>query len=156
MPQMICYNVTLRLGRNLRKGKVVLSTCFFFRVSKCRRTMHVRGTLSYLNGDMFKCSFPFICILFYLYDFEDQLFGFISDGFSHKLSEKTVITWIPSSLGDVSMKSTKSVNQLFKLFHSDIVYGFLVQTSLLPKIIFYHHLRVNHLFDMVGRVWWNK
>ena len=92
MSQMICYNVTLRLGRNLRKGKVVLSTCFFFRVSKCRRTMHVRGTLSYLNGDMFKCSFPFICILFYLYDFEDQLFGFISDGFSHKLSEKTVIT----------------------------------------------------------------
>ena len=28
--QMIFYNVTLRLGRNLRKGKVVLSTCFFF------------------------------------------------------------------------------------------------------------------------------
>ena len=28
--QMIFYNVTLRLGRNLRKGKVVLSTCFLF------------------------------------------------------------------------------------------------------------------------------
>ena len=28
--QMIFYNVTLRLGRNLRKGKVVLGTCFLF------------------------------------------------------------------------------------------------------------------------------
>ena len=33
-----------------------------------------------------------VLVSFYLYDFEDQLFGFISDGFSHKLSEKTVIT----------------------------------------------------------------
>ena len=28
--QMIFYNVTLRLERNLRKGKVVPSTCFLF------------------------------------------------------------------------------------------------------------------------------
>ena len=33
----------------------------------------------------------FYLYTFYLYDFEDQLFGFISDGFSHKLSEKTVV-----------------------------------------------------------------
>ena len=65
---------------------------FFFRVSKCSRTLHFRRTLNYLKGDMFKGSFRFICILSYLYDFEDQLFGFISDGFSHKISEKTVIT----------------------------------------------------------------
>ena len=151
MPQMICYNVTLRLGRNLRKGKVVLSTCFFFSCFKLPSDEACSG-----HSKLSQWRYVQVLVSFYLYDFEDQLFGFISDGFSHKLSEKTVITWIPSSLGDVSMKSTKSVNQLFKLFHSDIVYGFLVQTSRLPKIIFYHHLRVNHLCDMVGRVWWNK
>ena len=43
------------------------------------------------------CSSARFGLLFYLYDFEDQLLGFISDGFSHKLSEKTVITRIPSS-----------------------------------------------------------
>ena len=32
--QVIFYNVTLRLGRNLRKGKVVLSTCFLLSCSK--------------------------------------------------------------------------------------------------------------------------
>ena len=52
---------------------------------------------------MFKCSFRFICILFYLYDFEDQLLGFISDGFSHRLSEKTVITRIPSLFGEAKI-----------------------------------------------------
>ena len=56
-------------------------------------------------------------------------------------------------ISDVSMKLTQSVNQLFKLFHSDIVYWFLVQASLSPNIIFYLHFRVNHLCDMVGDVW---
>ena len=37
------------------------------------------------------CSSARFVLLFYLYDFEDQLLGFISDGFSHKLSEKTVV-----------------------------------------------------------------
>lgn len=86
--------------------------------------MHVRRTQSYLKGDMFKCSFRFICVLFHFSDFEDQLFGFISDGFSHKLSEKTVVLhasdkWCKHEINPVS----KSIVQTFPQWY-------LVQASL--------------------------
>ena len=49
------------------------------------------------------------------------------------------------------MKSTQSVNQFFKVFHSDTVCWFLVQAqSLSPNIIFYHHFRVKS-FVWYGR-----
>ena len=92
MSQMIFYNVTLRLGRNLRKGKVVLSTCFLF---SCFKVPSDDACSS--NTKLSQGRYVQVLVSFYLYDFEDQLLGFISDGFSHKLSEKTVITRIPGS-----------------------------------------------------------
>lgn len=90
-----CY--TLRLGRNLGKGKVVLRTCFFFHVSKCRWTNSVRRTLSYLSQG----RYVQVLVSFYLYDFEDQLLGFISGGFR---SHMQVISDVSNEINPVIWK----------------------------------------------------
>ena len=61
---MICYNVTLRLGRNLRKGKVVLSTCFFF---SCLKVPSDAACSS--NTKLSQGRYVQVLVSFYLYTF---------------------------------------------------------------------------------------
>ena len=62
--QMICYNVTLRLGRNLRKGKVVLSTCFLF---SCFKVPSDDACSS--NTKLSHWRYVQVLVSFYLYTF---------------------------------------------------------------------------------------
>ena len=62
--QMICYNVTLRLGRNLRKGKVVLSTCFLF---SCFKVPSDDACSS--NTKLSQGRYVQVLVSFYLYTF---------------------------------------------------------------------------------------
>ena len=62
--QMIFYNVTLRLGRNLRKGKVVLSTCFLF---SCFRVPSDDACSS--NAKLSQGRYVQVLVSFYLYTF---------------------------------------------------------------------------------------
>ena len=62
--QMIFYNVTLRLGRNLRKGKVVLSTCFLF---SCFKVPSDDACSS--NTKLSQGRYVQVLVSFYLYTF---------------------------------------------------------------------------------------
>ena len=62
--QMIFYNVTLRLGRNLRKGKVVLGTCFLF---SCFKVPSDDACSS--NTKLSQGRYVQVLVSFYLYTF---------------------------------------------------------------------------------------